>query len=112
MKRTIVFLISLTLSFLFCFSSIAMAEEIQIQIPEVASQSDKSGDIIQVPPLKVNNANSLMLEAKISTQVLKESPNTNMQSSQIPSNLVCSPRICVTSDRRPGYYLGGQCTPC
>ena len=103
MKRTIAFVISFTLSFLFFFSSTAMAEEVQRPIPEVRAQS------IQAQPVKGNNANSFIPEAENSTQFLKDF----ITSKKPPVPYTCSKDyIECKINGRDGYWLRGTCAPC
>lgn len=108
MKRIIAFVISFTLSLLFFFSSTAMADEVQVAIPEVTSQS------IQLPPVKVNSAFFLTPKPEIKIPVLQEifsREQTDCLPQYICSATAPNGQECTTCDKLPGRCMSSACVP-
>lgn len=108
MKRRISLVIALALSFLIMFGSIALAEEINAQIPLPPSEPTKL-EVVKVSSAQTNQVDSPQPQAKVNSQVLP-------QTKQMKDDVHFRPASCTLEcrDGRLGYWDvdGLRCIPC
>lgn len=114
MKRRISVVIALVVSFLMMFSSIAMAEETQIQIPKPVSESGGLQIVIKVPFAKNDQSDSLFKQVYVGAQILeagKYSPIEIITDEPVRNASTPCPVICPRTGAK-GYQSGILCVDC